>query len=94
MNSLSEDTSIHIREGVRSYKFPKHNTNDTNDTNVLFRFLQHPPIVESPLTYIALFIHLNPYLSTCPISHLHWPSVSCVSQGNTVQTSSSHKCGQ
>ena len=30
MNSLSEDTNIHIRGGVRSYKLPEQNTNATN----------------------------------------------------------------
>ena len=30
MNSLSEDTNIHIQGGVRSYKLPEQNTNATN----------------------------------------------------------------
>ena len=66
MDSLSEDTSIHIREGAHSYKLPKQ---DTNDTNVLsffflfFFFFQDPHFVESPSTYIALFYSSSPY--TC-----------------------------
>ena len=51
-----------------------------------------PPFVESLPPYIALLNHLhpplvdhpNPYLSTCPISHLPYLSVSCISQGSTV----------
>jgi len=38
--------------------------------------------------------HLSLYLSTCPIRHSFWLSVSCDSQGSTVQRSSPHKCGQ
>ena len=34
------------------------------------------------------------YLSVCPIKHPIWLSMSCNSQGNTVQKSSPHKCGQ
>ena len=57
--------------------------------------------VKSLLPYIALFESSSP--STCwssepslkylSLSHLSLLSVSCVGQGNTVQTSSSHKCG-
>ena len=38
--------------------------------------------------------HLSHYLSVCPIRHLLWFSMSCGSQGSTVQGSSPHKCDQ
>ena len=44
----------------------------------------HPPLVD----------HSNSYLSTCPIRYPLQLSVSCGSQGGTVQRSSPHKCGQ
>ena len=44
----------------------------------------HPPLVD----------HSKPYLSACPIKHPLQLSVSCDSQGNTVQRSSPHKCVQ
>ena len=54
------------------------------------------PIIQFPLDDIDLTLvdHLSLYLSTCPIKHLFWPSVSYNSQDNTVQGSSPHKCGQ
>ena len=42
----------------------------------------------------TLVDHLSPYLSAHPIRHPSQPSVSCGSQGSTVQRSSPHKCGQ
>ena len=63
MDSLSEDAGIRIREGLRSYKLPKQ---DTNDTNVLSFFF--PLFVESPSTYIAPFDSSSPY--TCWSSEL------------------------
>ena len=42
----------------------------------------------------TLVDHLSSYLSTYPIRHPLWFSVSCGSQCSTVQRSSSHKCGQ
>ena len=50
---------------------------------LLFRYLD-PTLVD----------HLSHYLSACPIRHLLWLSVSCGSQGNTIQGSSPHKCSQ
>ena len=56
------------------------------------------------ISYIILFLffyldptlvdHLSHYLSACPIRHILWLSMSCGSQGSTVQGFSSHKCGQ
>ena len=43
---------------------------------------------------LTLVDYLNPYLSTCLIRHLPWLSMSCGCQGNTIQGSSLHKCGQ
>ena len=64
MGSLSEDAGIRIREGVRSYKLPKQDTNDTNVLSFFFLFFfQDPHFVESPLTYIAPFNSSSPY--TC-----------------------------
>ena len=53
-------------------------------------------IIQLPLDHLdpTLVDHLSPYLSTCPIRHPLWLSVSYGSQGNTVQGSSLHKCGQ
>ena len=42
----------------------------------------------------TLVDHLSHYLSACPIRHLLQFSVSCGSQGSTVQGSSPHKCSQ
>ena len=42
----------------------------------------------------TLIGHLSRYLSSCPIRHPLWPSVSCDSQDSTVQGSSPHKCNQ
>lgn len=42
----------------------------------------------------TLIDHLSPHLSTCPIRHPLWPTVSRGDQGNTVQGSLPHKCGQ
>ena len=42
----------------------------------------------------TLVDHLSPYLNTRPIKHPFQPSVSCSSQGSTVQKFSSHKCDQ
>ena len=44
----------------------------------------HPPLID----------HLSSYLSTCPIRHSLWFSVSCGSQDSIVQRSSPHKCDQ
>ena len=44
----------------------------------------HPTLVD----------HLSSYLSTYPIRHPLWFSVSCGSQDSTVQRSSPHKCSQ
>ena len=38
--------------------------------------------------------HPSLYLSTCPIRHPLWFSVSCGNQGSIVQRSSPHKCDQ
>ena len=43
---------------------------------------------------LTLVDHLSHYLSVCPIRHLLQFSVSCSSQGNTIQGFSPHKCGQ
>ena len=53
-------------------------------------------IIWLPLNHLnpTLVDHLSPYLSTCPIKHFLWLSVSCDSQGSTIQGSSLHKCGQ
>ena len=53
-------------------------------------------IIYLPLDHFhpILVDHLSPYLSTCPIRHPLWFSVSYGSQGSTVQKSSPHKCGQ
>ena len=50
----------------------------------------------APLNHLdpTLVDHLSPYLSTCPIKHFLWLSVSCDSQDSTIQGSSLHKCGQ
>ena len=42
----------------------------------------HPTLVD----------HLSPHLSTRPIRHLLWLSVSCDSQDSTIQGSSPHEC--
>ena len=42
----------------------------------------------------TLVDHLTPHLSAHPIKHPFQPSMSCGSQGSTVQRSSPHKCGQ
>ena len=42
----------------------------------------------------TLVDELSLYLSSYPIRHPLWPSVSCGSQDSTVQGSSLHKCGQ
>ena len=60
MNSLSEDTSIHIRGGVRSYKLPEQNTNATNAIQIT---PGTPHFVESLLPYIAFSDSSSPY--TC-----------------------------
>ena len=53
-------------------------------------------IIYLPLDHLhpTLVDHLSPHLSTCPIRHPLQFSVSCGRQGNTVQRSSPHKCGQ
>ena len=53
-------------------------------------------IIQLPLDHLdpTLVDHLSPHLSVCPIRHPLWSSVSCNSQGNIVQGSSLHKCGQ
>ena len=64
-----------------------------NSSDCCLVLFLHLHFVDSLLSYIALFEssspslvdHLNPYLSTCLISHLPQLSVSCISQGNTFQ---------
>ena len=53
-------------------------------------------IIYLPLDHLhpTLVDHLSRHLSTCPIKHPLQFSVSCDSQGSTVQRSSPHKCGQ
>ena len=83
--------------------------NQLNMLKVWFRFLQCSfslflmfyswrvsHIIQLPLDHLdpTLVDYLSPYLRTCPIKHLLWLSVSCGSQGNTIQRSSPHKCGQ
>ena len=53
--------------------------------------LIYPPL---NILYPPLVDHPKLYLSTCPIRHPLQLSVCCNSQGNIVQRSSSHKCGQ
>ena len=76
-----------VQGGIFSYKSItvgyKYNY---NCYSILSLFLGHldPTLVD----------HLSPYLSTCPIKHPFWLSVSCGSQGSTIQASPQHKCGQ
>ena len=53
-------------------------------------------LIYPPLDHLhpTLVDHPSPYLSTCSIRHPLWFSVSCGSQGSTIQRSSPHKCGQ
>ena len=53
-------------------------------------------IIQLPLDHPdpTLVDHLSLHLSVCPIRHPLWSSVSCDSQGNTVQGSSPHKYSQ
>ena len=53
-------------------------------------------IIQLPLDHLdpTLVDHLSPYLNTCLIRHPFWLSMSCGSQGNTVQRSFPHKCCQ
>ena len=44
--------------------------------------------------HLTFVDYLSPQLSTRPIRHLLWLSVSCGTQGSTVQKSFPHKCGQ
>ena len=55
-----------------------------------------PHIIQILVNHLdPIFIdHLSPYSSAPPIRHPLWLSVSCGSQGSTVQESSPHKCGQ
>ena len=43
---------------------------------------------------LTLVDDLSPYLSTYPIRHPLWLSMSCGNQSSTVQRFSPHKCGQ
>ena len=70
---------------------------------VFFLPFSDPLFMEDLLHYIYISLdhldptlvgHLSPYLSTCPIRHPLWLSVSYGSQDNTVQGSSPHKCNQ
>ena len=53
-------------------------------------------IIQLPLDHFhpTLVDHLSPHLSTHPIKHLLWLSVSRGGQGSTIQRSSPHKCDQ
>ena len=53
-------------------------------------------IIYSPLdhSHPTSVDYLSLYLSTCPIRHPFWFSVSCGSQCSTIQRSSPHKCDQ
>ena len=53
-------------------------------------------IIYSPLDHFhpTSADHPSLYLSTCPIRHHFWFSMSCGSQCSTIQKSSPHKCGQ
>ena len=55
-----------------------------------------PHIIQILVNHLdpILIDHLSPYSSAPPIRHPLWLSVSCSSQGSTVQGSSSHKWGQ
>ena len=55
-----------------------------------------PHIIQILVNHLdpILIDHLSPYSSAPPIRHPLWLSVSCSSQGSTVQESSPHKCGQ
>ena len=64
MDSLSKDASIRIRGGLRSYKLPKQDTDDTNVLSFFFPLLFPLPFfVGSPSTYIAPSNSSSPY--TC-----------------------------
>ena len=54
--------------------------------HIIYLSLDHP--------HPTFVDHPSLYLSTCPIKHHFWFSVSCGSQGSIVQRSSPHKCGQ
>ena len=88
MNSLSEDvffhTNIILIVTIFSDQFP---------ISLSWRVSY---IIQLSQDYLDLTLvdHLSPYLSTCSIRHLLWLSVSCGSQGNTVQRSSPYKCDQ
>ena len=90
MNSLSEDTSIHVRGGDRSYKLSKLNTS-IQGYKVLFLV---PPLTlgSLPLFILHLLFYLHPtrrqlmvYTNTCPINPLQKSSGVIVRLKSTVQ---------
>ena len=95
MNSLSEDTSVHVRGGDCSYKLPKHNT---NAIQIATKFSSPPPSLGSlPLFILHFFLHLYPtngqwmvYADTCPISPLQKPSRVVVRLKSMVQLAATH----
>ena len=94
MNSLSKEGSFPYKSITIGYKY---NFDCYNILSLFFRSLPHEgslTLYSSLQTISTLVDHLSPYLSTCPIRHLLWFSVSCDSQDSTVQESSPHKCGQ
>ena len=81
MNSLSEDTNVHVRGGDPSYKLPKLNTSTIQIATEFFSLLFLPPsfsLGSLPLFILYLFLHLYPtrgqlmvYADTCLISLLY-----------------------
>ena len=92
-----------VRGGILSYKSTtvgyKYNFDCYSILSLFFQSLPHGGvsyIIQLNLDHFdsTLVDHLRPYLSVCPIRHPLWFSVSCGSQGSTIQGSSLHKCGQ
>ena len=98
----TELNEIVVWVGQLSYKSIKHVGSVILIATMFFLYFPDPFLMKGLSHYIAPLNHLdptlvdhpNPYLSTCPIRHPLWFSVSCSSQCSTVQRSSPHKCGQ
>ena len=91
-----------VRRGKSWYKSIELITNTTLIVTIFFFYFPIPLswrvsyIIQILLDYLdpTLVDRLSPHLSVCPIKHPLWLSVSCGSQGSTIQRSSPHKCSQ
>ena len=95
MNSLSEEVFFSYKSITVGYKY------NFDCYSILLYFSissswKVPYIIQFPWNHLdpTLVGHLSPNSSTCPIRHPLCLSVSCGSQGNTVQGSSPYKCSQ